>query len=559
MEWPAFLSDLIAGLVGAVILGGLAILFRYVGPERGRQWASRLRRLGWPLLTFVFFATALMSYILRPPPRPISVALVTFVALVSASFIPLRFVPEKIRRLKVTTQTYAWPILTGIFLLSTVVLLLFGIIGPRERITFVVNLADQELLALRNILDGAERKLGAEVFLVNVDRSRYVARLDHMVASGKVTWDLIALDNTRAALVVEKGLVEELARYADYDELIPSELLLILEPLLKYEEKWYFAPFRPNVKIAFYNEPKFAQYGLRPPMTWEELLEVAKVFYEEEGVGRVAIQGHPGPASAVTVFEFVTAAGGDPTSLDDDGSWEAFEFLQKLEPYLAPEYVETRFDTANELLIDDKVYLVSNWTFGIKVVVEDAGKKEIKAYRGWRGPQEEDHEVHVLGGDLLAIPKGAPHAEAAVKLIEFLISEETQSELVARPRWPPVRLDVYNGISGEMKPYFKAVREALTFAKARPNAPQWLLQEECLAEAFKQLVIEGKDLASLEQHIKCLEKIPSKYFRYPVVSGDKLKDIADRYNTTVVILAQANGMTPWTSLATGQILLIPQR
>jgi len=333
----------------------------------------------------------------------------------------------------------------------------------------LVALADEEMMVMRDILDELEPELGTEIFLMGVESSRYIARLDRMVASGNVKWDLIALDNNMTAILAVKGLVEDLSNYDDYNELVPQSLLPSVRPLLECEGKFYFAPFRPNVKIAFYNEKKFEQYGLRPPMTWEELLEVAQVFYEKEGVVRVAIQGYPGPATAVTVFEFIMAAGGDPMSLDDSGSRAAFAFLQKLEPYLAPEYVETRFDTANGLLIDEEVYLVCNWTYGIKIVVEDAGKNEIKAYRGWRGPQG---EVHVLGGDVLAVPKGAPNANKAVKLIELLLEKDTQKEMLSRLRWLPVRFDAYEGVSPELAPYFKAVNEALSFAVLRPTTPQ---------------------------------------------------------------------------------------
>ena len=156
--------------------------------------------------------------------------------------------------------------------------------------------------------------------------------------------------------------------------------------------------------------------GLSPPKSWPELLEVARRFKEEEGVGRVAIQGDPGAATAVTLFEFVTAGGGNPLTLADEESKRAFEFLTELEPYLASQYVEMSFDTANELLIDDQVYLVMNWTFSVKVVVQDAGRDDIKAYSGWKGP---NGESHVLGGEVLAIPNGATHPIEATKLVPF--------------------------------------------------------------------------------------------------------------------------------------------
>jgi len=558
-------TEIVGGLVGTAILGGLALLLRKVGPERLQQWANKLRRLAWPFLAFVFLATALMVAILRPPPSPIVVALGTILVLVLASFILLRFGPAKIRRLWAIIRAHAWSILTGLFFLSTVALLTIGIIWPppppppppQTRITFVVDLADEEMMVMRDILDELEPELGAKVFLMGVDSSRYVSRLDKMVASDNMKWDLIALDNNLIGVLAEKPLVEELSRYAEYDTFIPSTLLPSLRPLCKYDGKWYFAPFRPNVKIAFYNEPKFAQYGLTPPRTWDELSEVARVFHEKEGVGRVAIQGYPGPCTAVTVFEFVTAAGGDPLTLDDEGSIEAFTRLQELEPYLAEEYTETRFDTANEFLITDEVYLVRNWTYGIKVVVEDAGKEEIKPSSGWKGPKR---EVHVLGGDVLAIPKGAPHPEESIKLMELLIGEESQQKMLSRLRWLPVRFDAYYGIPSEMAPYFRAINEALTFAELRPPTPQWTLVEEVLDWAFREIVQEGRDIDEvLKEASAALKEIPSDFMSYQVKPGDTLEALARRYNTTITTLAAANGITTTTSVYPKQILLVPEQ
>ena len=544
-----FLSDLIAGLTGAAILAGLALLFHKTGSERVQAWTNKLRRLGWKLLAFVFFVTALMSAILQPPSRPIAVALGTILVLVLASFILLRFGPAKIRRFWATIRAQAWPILTGLFFLSTVMLLVIGIVGPpptSERIVFVVDVADEEWIALREILDELEPELGAEVFLMSVNSKYYVARLHKMEASNNMRWDLMAVDNNILGILWGRGLVEELP-----DEVVPSNLLSSLKDLLlKFEGKLCFVPFRPNVKIAFYNEEKFDKYGLKPPETWDELLEVAKVFYEKEGVGRVAIQGYPGKCTAVTVFEFVTAAGGNPLTLDDDESWKAFVFLKELEPYLAEEYKETRFDTANELLISDVVYLVSNWPYGIKVVIEDAGK-EIKVYSGWRGPQR---EAHVLGGDVLAVPKGAPHKKKAIKLIELLLEKETQQKLFSRLRWPPARFDAYELAS----PYSQCIQDALYSAVLRTTSPQWTLVEGVLDSAFGELVREGKDISTLDKYRDMLKQIPSEYIGYTVVPGDTLEMIARRHNTTVDFLAKANGITPHTSVIPKQILLVPQ-
>ncbi|MFQ5813496.1 MAG: extracellular solute-binding protein [Anaerolineae bacterium] len=426
-----------------------------------------MRRLGWPFLTSVLFATSLMSAIFRGVTGPSVVVLAVLFLLAVALVILPRVGPAKIRRLVRGVWAHPWPILSGIFFLSTLTLLI-GRAIPSERIVFVVDLADQEMMVFREILDDLEPELGADIFLMPVDSSRHVARLDKMVASGTMRWDLVAVDNNMLGILVAKGLVDELSKYIEYDELVPRTLLPAIRPLLQFEDRLYFAPFHPNVKVTFYNQQKFAQYGLKPPKNWDDLIEVARVFKKREGVGRVAIQGYPGRTSALTVFEFVKAAGGNPLTLDDSGSWRAFTFLQELEPYLATEHAEVSFDTANELLIDDEVYLVSNWTYGIKVVIEEAEKKDIKVYSGWSGPER---EVHVLGGDVLAIPKDAPHPDKAIKLIELLLSIDAQKTL-SRLRWLPVRVDAYDRMPSELVPHFRAVDESLSLAVARPTVPQ---------------------------------------------------------------------------------------
>jgi ABC-type glycerol-3-phosphate transport system substrate-binding protein len=87
------------------------------------------------------------------------------------------------------------------------------------------------------------------------------------------------------------------------------------------------------------------------------------------------------------------------------------------------------------------VSVVDNWAYGIKVVMGDFEKKNIKVTPGWRG------SVRVLGGDVLAIPKNAPHPERAIKLIEQVVAKETQCALAEMLFWVPVREDVHTELS----------------------------------------------------------------------------------------------------------------
>ncbi|MFQ5813497.1 MAG: LysM peptidoglycan-binding domain-containing protein [Anaerolineae bacterium] len=86
-----------------------------------------------------------------------------------------------------------------------------------------------------------------------------------------------------------------------------------------------------------------------------------------------------------------------------------------------------------------------------------------------------------------------------------------------------------------------------------------MIVEGTLDRAYRKLIREGSDIASLEEYSASLRKIPFHYIRYRVELGDTLKVIARRHNTLVSMLAEANGITSRTSLRPGQLLLVPQQ
>ncbi len=197
---------------------------------------------------------------------------------------------------------------------------------------------------------------------------------------------------------------------------------------------------------------------------------------------------------------------------------------------------------------------MDNWTFGIQAAVVSPEKWEIKAYSGWKGPEG---EVHVLGGDVLAVPKGAPKADLAIRLMELLVTKETQQAMRDRLSWMPVRIDAYEGVDPRLAPYFDAVRDAFVGAEIRPTVPQWTLAEDILDRAFQELVVEGEDNARLEIYARELKNIPKEYDRYHVQDGDTLDSVAIAYQTTCEIIAKSNRTSCLASIGSGQILLVP--
>ncbi|MGB9679583.1 MAG: ABC transporter substrate-binding protein [Minisyncoccia bacterium] len=346
-----------------------------------------------------------------------------------------------------------------------------------------------------------EQKYGIKIEPLQIDAGDLIKKLDAMHKANAMDIDIITQDNMQLAPLVSKGLVEDLTQYKD---LIPKEVIPSLLPVGEFNGKLYFMPYRPNVEIAFYNEPKFKEYNLTPPANWDQLLNVAKTFKDKEGIGRVIIKENLGPDSTVQMFDLIRSAGGDPTVLNDQGSIEAFTFLKELQPYLSPDSKKADWNTPVEYLAKDTVYLVENWPYTANVLVQQYNKKDILAYHGWAGPVKESH---VLGGEVIGIPTGSPNKDMAVKFMEYLMSKDVQEKLVSKLAWPSMRSDAYGTVEAWQKPYFEAVNEALKYAEPRPNLVYWADVDRAINGALREIIFEDKPIKpTLDKYHNMIEE-----------------------------------------------------
>ncbi|MGE3821759.1 MAG: extracellular solute-binding protein, partial [Isosphaeraceae bacterium] len=99
-------------------------------------------------------------------------------------------------------------------------------------------------------------------------------------------------------------------------------------------------------------------------------------------------------------------------------------------------------------------------------------------YPGWQ-------QAHVLGGELLAIPRGAPNPRCAARLIDLLLSTRAQRALAEKLRWVPARVDAHDALPPELA---AAVRAALARAVVRPPTTDWANLERGLTQAFEMLM-----------------------------------------------------------------------
>lgn len=351
------------------------------------------------------------------------------------------------------------------------------------------SLGEHEWQVLRaHVFPPFEAREHCRIEAVNIEAGDTLKKLEAMHRADRMGLDLLLLDNMHLAPYVEKRLVLDLT---PYQALIDPAVDAALVTPLTFHGRLMFFPGRPNVQITYYNTDVFDGHTYAIPETWDALLDVAKRLKAAYQVGKVAVHGTLDTNTTAQVFEFVTAAGGDITTLNDAGCVKAFTFLQELSPSLSPETKKANWNTTNKFLSEETVFLARNWPVGMQVIVQQNRKTNIQAYATWAGPAG---RATMIGGDVIAIPKRAPHQEVALTFAGYLMSREVQTRLVTELGWPPIRSDALGNVPAWQQGFFQAVMDALRHGHYRPAIMGWSAVDQYVNLAFQDIVMDGQDV-----------------------------------------------------------------
>ena len=389
---------------------------------------------------------------------------------------------------------------------ATCVLLLFslGIVRFSSGMTLSISasLGENEWKVMREkVFPPFETRENCRIRAVNIEAGDTLKKIEVMHRANRMSIDLLLLDNMNLAPYVEKRLVLDLTKYQA--QMDPAVYASLVQPLT-FHGRLMFFPGRPNVQITYYNTDVFHGSNYHIPETWDELLEVAKRLKAAYKVGKVAMHGTLDTNTTTQVFEFITAAGGKITALNDAGSVKAFTFLQKLYTYLSPETKKANWNTTNKFLSEETIFLARNWPVGMQVIVQQNQKTNIQAYATWAGPAG---RATMIGGDVIAITKRSPNKELALKFAGYLMSREIQTLLVTELGWPPIRSDALGSVPERQQGFFKAIMEALRYGHYRPAIMGWSAVDKYVNLAFKDIVMDGRDVqTTLDTYARDLQE-----------------------------------------------------
>ena len=294
--------------------------------------------------------------------------------------------------------------------------------------------------------------------------------------------DVIIFDITRRIELLREGLLKPLD---DRRRFIPSSVNPIVLDNMNFNKRLYFLPFRPNVRIGWWNshhptaracaskskqtkseQPNFKQTGLNN--TWQDVKEFAACSNPAPDIGdpsearleqygvvlsangvkwKAAEDGDEfGPRSppldaGLLLLEVLVASGKKPWQVCESWQYEKNEkkedvplnVLRDIYRKASPRSSDTNWQTATGHLLSRHVALARNWSFSISTMRDSGELQHFHPHLAWtwKWDGEKNNRFRtLLGGDVIGLPRYGRQGDAVYKLLRFLISKDAQKILV---------------------------------------------------------------------------------------------------------------------------------
>lgn len=314
---------------------------------------------------------------------------------------------------------------------------------------------------------------------------------------GNVPPDILLFYPQITGQLVELGAIKPLENWLNKSPLKSEISPNLFEEMELDGHLWSVPLYTSNIGI-FYRPQLFQAAGIsETPKTWQELRQVAKkLTLDRNGDKRPEQYGillplGKGEWTVFSWFPFLLSAGGEIVknnrpNLVNEGAIAALQLWQDLlkdgsAKLSAPErgYEEDNF-------IDGEVamQITGPWTYILKADV-DYGVFPIPA---------NIEQATVIGGGNLYVMKTTPAREqAALKFLEYVLSEEFQREWSIGTGFLPVNLKTIKSKAyqefASQKPELKVFLEQMPFARARPIIAGYSRLSESLGRAIESTLL----------------------------------------------------------------------
>ncbi|WP_417307465.1 ABC transporter substrate-binding protein [Devosia sp.] len=309
-----------------------------------------------------------------------------------------------------------------------------------------------------------------QIELTTIPDNQMVTKLATSVQSGDVP-DLISFDLIFMPDFMKAGLLTDLTETLGNDP-NQEKVAKAFRDLATYDGKLYGTGFTPDVSILLYNKDVFEAAGLDPevpPKTIGEIESFARQIKENvpDAYGYY-FSGSCGGCNIFTQAPMMWGSGatllptsGDAPAMEGTGVREVLQMLQNLwNEGVIPESAEadtgSNFQAAFET---GNIGIMGSGGFAIAAL--KANQPDMNFGIAPLPGVEEGDASSFVGGDVIAIPRGAEHPDLATEFITWQLTDEAQLEGLAKNLILPSRSDLADNKYFQEDPRYITTAEAV--------------------------------------------------------------------------------------------------
>lgn len=340
----------------------------------------------------------------------------------------------------------------------------------------------------KKIAEDFEKLTGAKVNVTAVPYNEVSTKATLDFQSGTNEFDVIDYFYTYKGQLAEDGVIEDVTDLIERDkaEIEPDDFIqTIYDQYTLHNGRRYGLPYDGDSHVLFYNKELFDRYGLKPPTTWDEYTENAKVITEAEsknGIYGAAVLGAKIPVIILSTYaNRLTGFGGNflkadgASALDSSEAVAALESLLASAPYALPTPLETRFEEGLPAFLGGTAAQIDFWTDLGGYAQDPAGSKIVDKWGVTRIPVGGANTTPRLAfnaGFGFAITAGSQNKDVAWELIKLVTSKDYHEQLLTLTG-SGIDPDRYSGLNSEKYKAFQPLVQPLLADGALENSLAW--------------------------------------------------------------------------------------
>lgn len=337
-----------------------------------------------------------------------------------------------------------------------------SVLGNHESTTIrVQSIADPFIDAFNEISPGFTELTGAEVTLDSFGYDPLHERQILSCSQGSDEYDVLFIDGIWIGEFVEAGCiepVEERVAAADPAIVAMDDYIDSFAGQATWDGQLQCLPIAGYWHMLHYRRDLFEQHGIEVPETFEELMEVARFFAEDDGdpdVAGMAMNFQRGSAAGQQFFEWIYSAGGRPWESNFAGSDDPYgdqtptlnspeavdmvQFFVDMVPYGPPGVEQYAWDERANAFTQGRVAMINNWSVRTPLFTDPDISRVTDQFDVAMFPHAEGAEsVPPVGGWILCMNAHSQQQDAAWDFMQWFASPQVHREFV-RAGGPPSR------------------------------------------------------------------------------------------------------------------------